>query len=216
MGVLAKLSTLFLVVDMPDDHEFPLSTLLQNMEFPTLHTLSLASSAKSWSDSRALIDVHNLLKAAPAVTKLALGLSDSQRGFLCFANDSDLPTVIERNVEPLLSYAPNLSHLQVELRCSNESDVAILAKDYIKRFFLSKRWLDLANPMSKIQKVTIVIKEISWDIDSEFEGILKALLKWNIRKYIKTETNFPFEIASEAEQGIYNFADAWETWGSKV
>ncbi|KAF8171125.1 hypothetical protein BJ912DRAFT_996215 [Pholiota molesta] len=222
MGVLAKLSTLILDVHIPiPNDDFSLSTLVQNMEFPTLHTLSLTSSAGGWCSPNALIDVHKVLKAAPALTKLAIGISNSQRGFLCFAYGasalytSDLPSVINENVEPLLPYAPNLSHLQVELRCLHESTVAIVARNYVKLFLLSKRWLDLANPMSQIRRVTIVIKAIPWDVNLQFHGIYKALLKWNIRKYIKAP-NVSFEILSEAEQGIGKFGDAWMSWGSKV
>lgn len=199
----------------PDCSTYPFTVLFRNLHLPALRTLSLSSWLDTWSDSSAATDISNVLKSAPGIIKLALG--SGRRGFLCFDNESGIPTGIDHRVPPLMRAAPNLSHLHIELQCTNDHDTALLAKGFITKLFLSTRWLDLAHPENTIRTVTIVIRYISWDANSEFENILKALLIWNINKHIKKKmNNVRFEIASEAEQGMFLSERTWRAWGSEV
>jgi hypothetical protein len=206
--------TVFLNEDPNRSTYYPFTILFRNVHLPALRTLSLSSLLDTWRTSEAATDISNVLKSAPGVTKLALG--SGYKGFLCFGDNSGIPTGIDYRGPPLMRDAPNLSHLHVELQCENEHDAALLATNFITELFLSTCWLDLAHPDNTIRTVTIVINPIEWDVNAEFEKILKALLIWNIHQHIKTMNKVRFEIASEAEQGMFLSKCTWRTWGSGV
>ncbi|KAF8174871.1 hypothetical protein BJ912DRAFT_989406 [Pholiota molesta] len=189
--------------------EFPLSTLFTNLHLPALRTLSLICDAAAWRDSRAATELQHVFEAAPAVTQLFLGPR-----FLCYAKDAILPTSVDQGVPPLSLHAPHLCHLTLELECrDDDDDVAMIVKGFIKHHFLSKHWLDLRSPANKIRKITIVVKAMKWDVDSQFENILKALLLWNIQKFFKRKLNRSFEVATEAQHSIDL---TWRAWRSTV
>ncbi|KAF8162002.1 hypothetical protein BJ912DRAFT_1006821 [Pholiota molesta] len=206
--------TVFLNEDPNRSTYYPFTVLFRNVHLPALRTLSLSSWLNTWSTSEAATEISNVLKSAPGVTKLALG--SGKKGFLYFGDDSGIPTGIDHRGPPLMWDAPNLAHLHVELPVKNEHDAALLANNFITELFLSTCWLDLAHPDSTIQTVTIVIK-MECDVNAGFEKNLKALLLWNIDQHIKTTSNnVRFEIASEAEQGMFLSERVWRTWGSGV
>ncbi|KAF8174873.1 hypothetical protein BJ912DRAFT_989408 [Pholiota molesta] len=196
---------------IPGSPIYPLNALFTNLHLPALRTLSLISHAATWRDSRAATEIQNVLKSAPAVTQLSLGPY-----FLCYPDNARVPTSTDRAVPPLPLHAPHLSHLKTELVCLGDDDAIIVAKGFVKNLFLSKEWLDLSGPANNIRKVTIIVKPMRWDVDSQFENIFKALLLWIIQRYIETMPNVSFEVASESEHGINLAMGEWRTWSSTV
>jgi hypothetical protein len=199
----------------------PLSTLFQNLKLPALRTLSLSSSAPSWRDAGALTEIHDVLKSAPAITKLFLGTyaaaARAKAGFLCFREPhSVMPTAIGDTDTFLAMDAPHLTHLQVELRCAQTVDSAVLARRFVEEFFIFNSWLGLASAMNTIRTVTVVVKNARRDTVPDFYSIMEDLLVWNIQKYVNTPTNVSFEVVSaDNVTGAYFDGAAWKTWESK-
>jgi hypothetical protein len=194
--------------------EFPLSTLFKNLQLPALRTLYLCSSVRSWSDHRATIEIHNVLKSAPAITKLILGTHGAS--FLCSAEDFDMPSPIDDNDGLLSMDAPNLLHLEFELRHAEGMDMDVLARRFIKNLLTSGRWLDLTSSTNTIRTITIAVENTANPAIPNFYYIMKDLLMWNIQRYFTT-ANVSFEVVSVADVGMNGvYMSAWKTWGSKI
>ncbi|KAF8186002.1 hypothetical protein BJ912DRAFT_972583 [Pholiota molesta] len=197
---------------------FPLSTLFQNLKLPALRTLSLSSSAPSWRDTGAITEIHDVLQSAPGITKLFLGThARAKAGFLCFGvPNSAMPTAIGDTDMSLAMDAPHLTHLQVELRCAQTVDSAVLARRFVEEFFISNSWLGLASAMNTIRTITVVVKNAKRDTVPDFYNIMEDLLVWNIQKYVTTPTNVSFEVVlADNVTGAYFDGSAWKTWGSQ-
>jgi hypothetical protein len=193
--------------------ELPITTLFQNLELPALHTLYLASADTTWRNATS--EIGNLLKSAPAITKLAL------RNFLhgfncCFVNDNPSTgalTPIGSSRQVLSSNSPHVSHLQVMLSLTYVV-VAELVSEFVKACSISNSSLNLASPTETIPLIIITV--LSDNIWMNHPDWRKRLLQC-INERIVTEPNISFQINKSEGGQIFNHTEAiLQRWRSNI
>lgn len=182
----------------PDDGlQFPLNFMFINLYLPALHTFTLYSEGmKSWNDHHAIIELGDVLKSTPAITKLAL-----QKNFLSLST-RDTKDVLARleSVQPIWSHATQLAHLQLDLPsnipASKDDPITEIVLDLFVRNICSSnsRWLDLQNPACPIQTITI---RNSIESDHWIKRITD-LTTSIIRKNAKNAPRVDFQIITES------------------
>ncbi|KAF8175395.1 hypothetical protein BJ912DRAFT_988752 [Pholiota molesta] len=190
--VLPRLLKLYLYCASNDNEplHFPMCALFQNLEFPALQDLHI-SGENTWWNSSAAVEIRASLRCAPVISKLTLGWD-----LLVFEDDSDLiPRPTGTDDAPLSSFAPLLTHLQLELECPTTlSDMGSQAERLVQEILCSRLWLYLENPANTIRKVTIVIEQPT---DTNFEDRPKDILLSAILKSANKPANVAFEVTSQ-------------------
>ncbi|KAF8171527.1 hypothetical protein BJ912DRAFT_995497 [Pholiota molesta] len=179
----------------------PLNILFADLHLPALHTLSLSTTrARSRTDQHALVELHGVLRAAPALTTLVL--EDVYRTLYTYN-----PTATPKDVPPIWTPAPQLTRVQLALPLIPKADLEAVLDLFVHSVVSpGTAWLDLPNPACPIRSVAICGYEI---LDHVRDFILVC-----IQKYAERVPNVVFHITSDDARRVAE--DVRNGWGSRI
>ncbi|KAF9473112.1 hypothetical protein BDN70DRAFT_886183 [Pholiota conissans] len=160
--VLPHLTSLFIIC-----HDDNMSAAFSGLSLPALHTLSLSSTGQHvnaiWMTEHAIEELHQILKAAPNITTLALGRNFLGLGDPIFTSTPVANLPLE-GTEPLWKNTPHLASLHLE-KPFHYSATAQDAEKYFQEFtehiFIPNAgWLSPGNSECPISTITLVNSDI--------------------------------------------------------
>ncbi|KAF8179841.1 hypothetical protein BJ912DRAFT_1127914 [Pholiota molesta] len=162
--ILPFLSTLSVTIDNSagNVHDDPIGQLFRNLHLPALHDLSIYVDADPSELPHVAITINNVLRSAPTITKLTLGLEFL--GFYGWRPGSDSEDIEWEGVEKISALAPHLTNLLLDML------------PFWNKFLGPSHWLDLASPVNAIQKITAIVQKSSRDgplVEAHIRGALE-------------------------------------------
>jgi hypothetical protein len=155
--------------------------------------------------------INNMLKSAPAVTKLTLKLFSIGVPFRTATSWEE--------VEQLSVLSPRLTHLLIDM-CHDHPNISYettLSKivAFWKDLLSPMRWMNIASPASNIRKITAVVKMPSRD-SPLVDPIFRSALGLEKGDDDEDAENVVFEVVQEDRRTSSPYANGWKTWNGPL
>ncbi|KAF8175327.1 hypothetical protein BJ912DRAFT_988849 [Pholiota molesta] len=176
-------------------------TAPRRSSLPQLATLRVAVQGNvarhlvTRTDQHALVELHSVLRAAPALRTLVL--EDVYRTLYTYN-----PTATPKDIPPIWTPAPQLTRVQLALPPIPEADPEAVLDLFVR--MAGTAWLDLPNPACPIRSVAICGYEIS--------NHVRDFILLCIQKYAKRVPNVIFHITSDDAARVAE--DVRNEWGA--
>ncbi|KAF9484236.1 hypothetical protein BDN70DRAFT_928485 [Pholiota conissans] len=190
----------------PEGLTFPLNNLLENVHLPELREFSIFTDVDRDYAPGTIDTINMLLKSAPNVQKLTLGLH-----FTSLDRGGGLNW---HTIEPLSTRVPSLTHLQLHMNFVYDAWYNDPAESLMRwrEILTPGHWINLKSATNTIRKITAFVADIRLDGPSVLKELRDALELEPGKHAENLGDDVILEVASEDEEEFLENAVKWTTW----